>query len=302
MGWTDEVISELVAAKSWNYHRFGSSFTEPAALAALALLGEGCIAEAMPLGNWLASLQNKDGSLGISETESAPKWPTALGLSVWSLLQTAAGTQPFQDEITSAIKWATSHHGVTFPRSETYGHDTTLLGWPWAMGTHAWLEPTCLFVMALRISGFSQHLRSAEGIRIIKDRQLPRGGFNYGNTLVLGQQLQPHPQPTGLALLALSGAKVEKPFVQKSIDFLKSQWPQLKGTASLCYASLGLSAYGETPRDLDRRLEAIWGRSGKNATKESFSKRIGIYGVALLLLASQRSKCLLLPQPMTVPA
>ena len=37
------------------------------------------------------------------------------------------------------------------------------------------------------------------------DRQLPHGGWNYGNTYVFGRELRPMPESTGAALTGLAG-------------------------------------------------------------------------------------------------
>ena len=73
------------------------------------------------------------------------------------------------------------------------GHDTTLVGWPWVEGTHSWVEPTAMAILALDREGFGDHPRVAEGIRVVLNRALAHGGWNYGNTSVFGRQLRPQP-------------------------------------------------------------------------------------------------------------
>ena len=84
------------------------------------------------------------------------------------------------------------------------GHDRMLVGWPWAEGTHSWVEPTALAVLALRPPARRPSAR-AKPCGCSSTGCFPDGGCNYGNTVVLGQTLRPHVQPTGLALLALAG-------------------------------------------------------------------------------------------------
>ena len=89
--------------------------------------------------------------------------------------------------------------GHTQPRTPNIAHDTTLRGWPWAEGTHAWIEPTAMHLIALHAVGQATHPRSLEATQLLLDRQLPAGGCNYGNTIVFNQRLLPHVQSTGLS-------------------------------------------------------------------------------------------------------
>ena len=55
------------------------------------------------------------------------------------------------------------------------GHDPTLTGWPWVGGTHSWVEPTSLAVLALRREGLGKHPRVEEGLKVIRDRAIVSG-------------------------------------------------------------------------------------------------------------------------------
>jgi hypothetical protein len=140
------------------------------------------------------------------------------------------------------------------------GHDSSLLGWPWVVSTHTWLEPTFLAVLALQANGQAAHPRCVEGIRVIKDRLLPRGGANYGNTFVLGQQLLPHLQPTGLALMALAGTSDESGLQARAREYLLRELPLLPGAASLAYGILGLHAQGYELLEASSLLQAAAAR------------------------------------------
>ena len=123
--------------------------------------------------------------------------------------------------------------------------NVTLVGWPWVRGTHSWLEPTAMAILALRTVGQAAHPRVAEAERLLLDRQLPGGGCNYGNTLVFGQKLLPHTQPTGLALLALGTESLaSQRETLQSVHYLERAWSSITGVSSLCYAAMGLTAQG----------------------------------------------------------
>ena len=101
------------------------------------------------------------------------------------------------------------------------GHDTTLQGWPWVVGTHSWVEPTAISMFALRSAGQAGHPRCREAVKLLLDRQLPAGGWNYGNTTVLGHVLRAQVQPTGLALAALADETDIRPKVLRSLQWLE---------------------------------------------------------------------------------
>jgi hypothetical protein len=235
------------------YLRGGMAHTEPTAIASLAMLAwnpEAYKTELSTNGAWIAARQQPDGSAAPNVQLTEPGWGTS-----WALLELAARSSLLPSIATKSfnaqhgLAWLLSISGVALDRSPSMGHDSTLLGWPWVVSTHTWLEPTCLAVMALKAHGYAAHPRCVEGIRVIQDRLLPRGGANYGNTLVLGQQLLPHLQPSGLALMALAGTEDKTGLQARARDYLLRELPLLPGAASLAYGILGLHAQGyELPK------------------------------------------------------
>src|SRR2546428_787916 len=85
------------------------------------------------------------------------------------------------------------------------------------------LAATAMHVLALKAAGHRDHPRTREAVRLLIDRLLPGGGCNYGNTIVLGQELRPQLQPTGLAMLALAGETDPDGRVAMSLAYLKSE-------------------------------------------------------------------------------
>jgi hypothetical protein len=137
-------------------------------------------------------------------------------------------------------------HWPRGPRDFPFAHDPDLKGWPWIAETHAWVEPTALAVMALRMTGYGEHARVKEGVRLLLDRQMPGGGWNYGNTRVFGQELLPFEESTGLALNALRGVAPPGQ-VRKSLDFLKARLKEVRTPLALSWGLMGLAAWGEAP-------------------------------------------------------
>jgi hypothetical protein len=143
-----------------------------------------------------------------------------------------------------AVRFLLDTTGIHFPRkpNAASAHDPNLKGWPWIDNTHSWVEPTATCVMALRGTGHGQHDRVIEAIRMILDRQLPHGGWNFGSTLEFGRELRPMPETTGAALAGLAGM-VGREKVIRSLDYLQGEVARLQTPISLGWSLLGLAAW-----------------------------------------------------------
>ncbi|HPD60609.1 MAG TPA: terpene cyclase/mutase family protein, partial [Thermodesulfobacteriota bacterium] len=142
-------------------------------------------------------------------------WPTSLAIIAWQ------GSISFKPAQNRAIQFLLKTSGKHFRKKADapVAHDTSLRGWPWVENTHSFTEPTALAILALDITGQARLSRVEEGIRMLMDRQLPHGGWNYGNTKVYGKELYPFIDTTGVALASLS-RQVAKQDVELSIKFL----------------------------------------------------------------------------------
>ncbi|MDA1052833.1 MAG: hypothetical protein O3C40_20460 [Planctomycetota bacterium] len=281
MRWHDIIIDELRRKPVCGYQPGASPATEPTSLSAIALATSEHLEAANQATQWLASLQADDGSLGIRQGEPTPCWPTSLAVLAWITVDAVR----YAKQITAAIHWTLSVQGERIEPTADIGHNTQLIAWPWIEGTHSWIEPTALHVRALKAAGYNEHARTREAIELLVDRQLPSGGCNYGNTEVLGQALLPHVQPTGLAMLALSGESDERGRINRSLAYLKQSLSARTTTASLCWGLLGLSAHGRRPAAADWWLESAYGRTTRRDQAP--------YKLALLALAASSSKGIL---------
>ena len=166
------------------------------------------------------------------------------------------------------------------PSRAVVGHNPALVGWPWIAGTHSWVEPTALAVLALAREGFPDHPRVAQGICLLLDRALGHGGWNYGNTSVFGRELRPQPGPTGQALLALAATPGKAPdrAVSPAVAYLTRILPEVRAPISLGWGVLGLRAWNACPD-----LAGTW-------LTESHSRHSGTRdaaaGLGLLLVAA----------------
>ena len=215
---------------------------EPTALAALALDD----AEAAA---WLEDAQGEDGSVGV------------LAGSVFRDL-TAVAALAMRDPGAqrAAIAGVLAHPARAEPSTEALPHDPTLHGWSWTSDTFGWAEPTAWAVLALRLTG-QDGPELDDGVSMLRDRECVDGGWNYGNRIVLDQELPPFAQTTAIALLALRGL-ADEPMVGRGLTRLHTLWPEERdGVLSLALSTAALRAYddpiaADAGRVLERTLAA----------------------------------------------
>jgi hypothetical protein len=276
--WLQIALDELAAQPVCGYMPNQAAATEPSVIAALALSGHGMGDAAAPVLDYLAAAQQKDGSVGVREKEPTPGWPTSLAVIAWQHFDATK----HKSQIDRGLAWISNIHGKSLERSPEMGHNTQLDGWPWAEGTHSWLEPTAFHLLAYRAVGQANHPRAKEAIKLLLDRQLATGGCNYGNTVVLGQMLRPHVQPTGIAMLALAGETDPSGRMEKSLTWLKWSLGARTTAASLAWALLGLQAHQREVANAEELLAA--------AAKRVQEHDRSLHKLALLALAAIGNK------------
>ncbi|MEX2187048.1 MAG: hypothetical protein WD875_09655 [Pirellulales bacterium] len=279
---------------TFGYTPDGPGATEPTALAALAFLAERDFDGARGACTWLAQHQNRDGSLGVCEGQADPCWPTSLAILAWEtaiVRRPWPGVEGLRPAVRAALEWLTTTKGESLRRNPQFGHDTTLVGWPWVAGTHSWIEPTAFAVMALRATGNAEHPRCQQAIRLLIDRQLSTGGCNYGNTFVLGQELLPHTLPSAISLLALARFNIDDPRIEKSLKWLHEAVEHEHGTPSLCFGLLALAAHDRPHPKTNALIAAAEHRVSK--------RRASGYQLALLSHAALGASSPLVPSPQT---
>jgi hypothetical protein len=275
MDWRQELAERLAAFVPGGYVARGEAASEPTALAGLALHAIGETAAARRAADWLVERQARNGAVGINATQSTPCWPTSLAMLLWHSI---GDRDQYGEPIARAVDWTIHEQGETHAQRSYVGHDTTLVGWSWAADTHSWLEPTAMFVLALQAVGQSQHPRTREAVRLLVDRLLPHGGCNYGNTIVLGQELLPHVQPTGIVMMALADERISDPRIELSLQYLERELSAETTAASLSYGLLGLAAHNRAPADRFAWLEKAFQRTIQNGSSP--------YKLALIALAA----------------
>jgi hypothetical protein len=278
-----ELIKERRGSSAWSYRRNHVASVEPTALVCLALLASGDgqtstfdVETSHRAARWLTAIQRSDGSLPVSEGLPSPGWATPYALLLWSALP------GYEEAESRARAWLLGREGVVSRidknSEKTIGHDPGLVGWPWVEGTHSWLEPTALAIIALCQAGLADQRRAQAGVELILDRALEAGGWNYGNTTVFGTDLRPQPGPTGLALLALAAAGARSAVVAQGLTYLGRLARDLRAPISLGWGILGLRAHDALPDEAEAWLA--------QACSRCIGKADVTVGLALLLLAS----------------
>ncbi len=275
----------LLAAQNpdggWGY-RGGSSWTEPAAYALLALDGQPDAGPACDRGRrFLAGNQRADGGFAPRPSVEESTWVTALAILAGSVTG-----EPGR----RAVEWLVSESGEesgfiyrlrawmnsTRPQAMQEG----LPGWSWYPGTAAWVVPTSLTILALekiqrRYPDPRIRRRIDQGRRFLLAHTCEDGGWNHGSTRSLGFQAVSYPETTGIALLALHG-KDQAPVAKAEEHFRNCR--SLEG---LSWLQLGLMAQGRPapalPEDVHARtlldtalaILAARAREGRNAFLEA---------------------------------
>jgi hypothetical protein len=252
VNWLDATLARLTEQPVLGYLPGATAAAEPTALAALALAAGDQRQAAQVAAAWLAEQQSASGAVGVRASEPQPGWPTSLAVVAWVVVDRVRWQTPIQ----KGVAWLLAHRGKSIPRSVHFGHNSELVGWAYAENTHSWVEPTALAVLALAAAGRRDEPALGEAVTLFLDRQLPDGGWNYGNTYVLGQLIRPHLQPTGLALLALAAVQVRGAAVARSVDWLTAQLGPRTPAQSLAWSLLGLRAQGRLPGETDLWLAA----------------------------------------------
>ena len=242
----------------WGYRPGTASAVEPSSLASLALLATSADAsqaeaevgvEAQTAARWIATrCRRPDGSTTVTARSEpdTPGWSTPFALLLWNALG------GFAAERQAAVAWLLAAKGKGYPLVPhgPMGHDTRLIGWPWVLDTHSWVEPTATALLALAPGVRLDHPRVVEGVRVLLDRAIPTGGWNLGNPVVFGQTFRPLPGPTGLTLLALARVARERaprPIIDGALAYLRGVARQTHAPISLGWACLGLRVWDAGP-------------------------------------------------------
>jgi hypothetical protein len=234
----------------WPYVR-GASWTEPTAYAVLALLSNGETEAAERGLRWLRAAQRSDGGFPPQPGIDHGAWVTALAaLAPAERLGLRAHARAIEWLLRASGEESTLGYRVREWLLGNSVSDSEYAGWPWAPGAAAWVGPTSLAILALEKEGLRRpsaaiRARIQSGRRFLWSRMCRGGGWNYGNACVMGRDLPPYPETTGMALAALRGDP--SPQIGQAIAVATRFLAECRSADPLNWLRLGLIAHRRLP-------------------------------------------------------
>jgi Squalene-hopene cyclase N-terminal domain len=240
---------------------------------------------------WLLQRQKDDGSWSLSDASKQSSWTTPIA---------ALALLSFQDQREHALraaKWILTQEGrkpgwvatLLFRLSllkKITELDPYLSGWSWTAGAFSWVEPTSYSLMTLKklkrsLDGTNCEERIRQGEMLIYDRMCENGGWNYGNSRVLGEALWPYPDVTAVALIALQDQAMSETN-QKSLRALDAMLREAGSGTALGWGILCLTLYKQDVQEWKKILV-------KNFEKTRFLGEIKAVALALLAFGNGAS-------------
>jgi Squalene-hopene cyclase N-terminal domain len=240
---------------------------------------------------WLLQRQKDDGSWSLNDASKQSSWTTPIA---------ALALLSFQDQREHALraaKWILTQEGrkpgwvatLLFRLSllkKITELDPYLSGWSWTAGAFSWVEPTSYSLMTLKklkrsLDGTNCEERIRQGEMLIYDRMCENGGWNYGNSRVLGEALWPYPDVTAVALIALQDQAMSETN-QKSLRALDAMLREAGSGTALGWGILCLTLYKQDVQEWKKILV-------KNFEKTRFLGEIKAVALALLAFGNGAS-------------
>jgi hypothetical protein len=279
----------LLAARNadggWPYYRGKASRLEPTCAAFIALFSKNDQAPFDVLARW----PRRDGLFidGAGEINIAFNGLAAVTLAAQHAAdargaeapppQTASiapQASPIARELAAALVRV---KGVAVPKSTINRQDNSLQGWAWTVDTFSWVESTATCLLGLkrlvpgtRSAAAARRVHEAE--RLLVDRVCRDGGWNHGNSNMLGKELPAYIPTTALALLALHDRRTETDSavgpsfssgtaVSRSLAYLQRNRVTETGALALALSRICLGVYGIEAHDVEAAIAREWDRS-----------------------------------------
>lgn len=183
------------------------------------------------------------------------EWPVNIAFNALAAVTLAAHGQATSDQTTRRVlESLLASKGVTAPQAANTQQDNSLQGWSWIDATFSWVEPTCWGMLAARKAGqlnssllAAARARVTEAERLLIDRSCQPGGWNFGNAVVMRQDLRPYVPTTALGLLAMQPRR-DADAVVRALATLESIWPTEISATALGLSLICLDVY-DRPTD-----------------------------------------------------
>jgi hypothetical protein len=250
---TNLLVAGRNADGGWGYYQHKKSRLEPTCWAVLALTSSG--RDRTAAGEALRQWPAREGLL-VERAGGEPNY----GFQGLALLALHAAGIEHRDGNRALLDGLQRVKGLAFERSPINRQDNSIQGWSWIDDTFSWVEPTAWCLLALkRCAGGPLHridaVRIRDAERLLIDRSCRGGGWNYGNSNMLGKELAPYVPTTAVALLALRDRGSE-PFVAEALAFLERHATSECSAMALALASRALRAYGRDTAAVEAALRA----------------------------------------------
>jgi hypothetical protein len=280
----DELLACLLGSRNadggWPFRR-GHSWTEPTALALLALQGALVSSESRSVtASWMAKLQSPDGGWPPGAAIPTSTWVTSL------VLLALAQEKEHSQGCGKGASWVNAH---VYPElNAVWGFLDRTLGLSpsqapgsssWFPGTAGWVIPTAFSILALscwstrlKDSNISPTILRAQ--EYLLSRRCSDGGWNHGGSQQRSEASPSYAETTGLALLSL--AHCSSPTLEPTLRFAEGFLRNPDSTEGLSWLLMGLAAHGrnmevplwmirpKTTRDLALHLLALQTLRGRN--------------------------------------
>jgi len=242
------------------------SQTEVSALAMLALnnIHDPTVEKAVHAGvRWLAAEQYPDGSWPLTTQVRESSWSTSFAVLA------LAAFPSYRQQALRGAQWLLQQKGYTpgwreslryrwAPQTLPTDLNPHLQGWSWTPNSFSWVEPTSYTLIALKklkssLPSSTVTERIGQGELLLHDRMCEGGGWNYGNAHVLGERLQPYPDTTAVALIALQGYTATETN-QLSLQALRNMLTQVESGLTLSWTILCFSLYGQDASEWKKKI------------------------------------------------
>ncbi len=271
---TESILTAQNPDGGWGAQRGQSSNIEATAFALLAL---GILRDKFLKNNidrgvaWLVQMQKPDGSFPYMANLREGSWASPLAVIALNFLE------PEQPAALRGAEWVLRQKGRGLgmmgtlqywwaPERSIVKLNPLLKGWSWTSGTFSWVEPTAYALVALkklksRLDQNQVIARVSEAERMVYDRMCVGGGWNYGNSNVLGESLWPYPDITALALISLQDRRTDPPN-RLGLKALQKMLEDNHSGLALAWSILCFDLYGNESSQWIDRMEKSYSETG----------------------------------------